>query len=304
MMMNKPNTFLIGVQKAATTSIYNWLSQHPEVCAPIAMKDISFFTRPMFYKEKGIDYLLKHYENCQEDQKIKLQGSVHYIFFEDALKRIKLFNPDAKFVLILRQPMERAISSFLYARKFNYEKLNFEDALEAEKDRMLTDDLKIKSECTYINHGFYASQINRFLKHFSKDQLKVILYDDLKTEPEKTIKGIFKFLSINSNFTPVFNKHNKTGSVKSKFLQSFLLGENKIKKTIVNKILPYVLSEEKKAKIRWKIIHLNTSNKKEDIVINQDVVEKYNALFKDDILELEKLLNRDLSNWIKAPKIN
>lgn len=301
--MNKPNTFLIGVQKAATTSVFNWLSQHPEVCAPLAMKDISFFTRPMFYKEKGINYLLEHYKNCNSSQKIRLQGSVHYIFFEDSLKRIHKFCPDAKFILILRHPMERAISSYLYARKFNYEKLSFDEALQAEEDRMNNDDLKIRSECTYLNHGFYAYQIQRFLKYFKRDQLLILLYDDLKSQPEQSIFKAFKFLSIDENFIPDFKQHNKTGTVKYKFLQKMLLGENRFKKIIVNKVLPKIISEEQKAILRWKFIHFNTSDKQTDIQIDQNVVEKYNPVFEKDISELEKILKRDLSNWKKTPQI-
>ena len=183
--MSKPNTFLIGVQKAATTSVFNWLSQHPEVCAPLAMKDLAFFTRPMFYKEKGIDFLLKHYKKCDGSQKIKLQGSVHYIFFDDALKRIKSFKPDAKFILILREPVERAISGYKYARKFNYEEASFTDAIEKEALRIQSDDLRIVSECTYVNHGYYAYQVKRFLKYFEKSQLKILLYEDIKKSPLK-----------------------------------------------------------------------------------------------------------------------
>ena len=301
--MNKPNTFLIGVQKAATTSVYNWLSQHPEVCAPLAMKDISFFTRPMFYKKKGINYLLKHYQNCSNKEIISLQGSVHYIFFEDAICRIKKFNPHSKFILILRQPMERAISSYLYAVKFGYENLSFEDALKEESKRMETNDLRIKSECTYINHGFYAHQIKVFLKYFKKEQLKIVFYEDIKDDAEECMKSLYKFLSIEKDFKPDFKTHNKTGTLKSKFIQRLFLGNHRLKNVLVKKILPKFISEEQKANLRWKIIHLNTSNKKKSLKIDSNTIEKYNKLFQDDINELEKITNRDLSSWKKTPNI-
>lgn len=302
--MNKPNTFLIGVQKAASTSVYNWLAKHPEVCAPIAMKDIAFFTRPMYYKEKGYDYLLKHYQNCNDKEKVKLQCSVHYIFFEDALQRIKKFNPDSKFILILRQPMQRAVSSYLYAKRFGEENLSFEKALENEQSRMESDDFVIKSGCTYINHGFYARQIKVFLKYFEKSSLKIIFYEDIKKDSRKVIKDIYSFLKIDQNYMPEFKKHNKSGKVKSKFLQRFLFGDSKIKNYLVNQVLPKVISDEKKAILRWKIINLNVSSKKETVNIDKALIEKYNLVFHDDINELQKITNRDLSNWKKTPNIH
>jgi hypothetical protein len=301
--MNKPNTFLIGVQKAATTSVYNWLAKHPEVCAPIAMKDIAFFTRPMYYKDKGYDYLLKHYQNCEQKEKIKLQCSVHYIFFEEALERIKNFNPDSKFILILRQPMERAVSSYLYARRFGEEHLNLKEALEKENIRMNSEDFVLKSGCTYINHGFYARQINIFLKYFKKEQLKIIFYEDIKSDAEVCMKSLYEFLSIEKDLIPEFKKHNKSGKVKSKFLQNFLFGDNNIKKFLVNTVLPKIISDEKKAILRWKIINMNVSNKKEELYIDKALIEKYNPIFYDDINELEKITNRDLSHWKKTPNI-
>ncbi|RRO22292.1 sulfotransferase family protein [Flavobacteriaceae bacterium 14752] len=301
--MNKPNTFLIGVQKAATTSVYNWLSKHPQVCAPIAMKDIAFFTRPMYYRDKGYDYLLKHYQNCGDIKKVKLQCSVHYIFFEESIKRIKDFNPESKFILILRQPMQRAVSSYLYARRFGEENLNFKEALENEQSRMESEDFVTKSGCTYINHGFYARQIKIFLKYFDKSSLKILFYEDIKNDSKKTIKDIYNFLSIDQGFIPEFKKHNKSGKVKSKFIQNLLFGDNALKKYLVNQVLPKIISNETKAKLRWKIINMNVSNKKEDIDIDKTLIKKYNLLFHDDINELEKITNRDLSSWKNTPDI-
>lgn len=76
-----PNTFLIGAQKCATTSIYDWLSQHPKVCAPISVKDYAFFTRDDFYN-KGLKHLSSFYNGSYNNEKVILQGSVHYIFLK------------------------------------------------------------------------------------------------------------------------------------------------------------------------------------------------------------------------------
>ena len=301
--MNKPNTFLIGVQKAATTSVYNWLSQHPEVCAPLAMKDIAFFTRSMYYEDKGHNYLLNHYQNCELKEKIKLQCSVHYIFFEAALRRIKSFNPNSKFILILRQPMERAVSSYLYAKRFGEEHLSFKEALEQEHERINSEDFVTKSSCTHINHGFYAHQINVFLKYFKKELLKIVFYDDIRNDANECIRGLYEFLSVEKDFVPEFKNHNRSGKVKLRFIQNFLFGDSGIKRFLVNTVLPKIISDEKRAILRWKIIDMNVWNKKDELNIDKTLTEKYNSLFYKDINELEKITNRDLSSWKKTPNI-
>ncbi|MGV6827949.1 MAG: sulfotransferase domain-containing protein, partial [Flavobacteriales bacterium] len=225
---NFPNTFLIGVQKAATTSVFNWLSQHPDVCAPVYLKDLDFFTNDNFYIDKGLKFLSKQYINLYKNEKIILQGSVHYIFFETALKRIKQHKPNAKFILILRNPIERAISAYEYAVKFNFEQLPIEEAFNQEEERMKSNDIRTLSELTYKNHGLYFKQINVFLKYFKREQLKILTFQDVSKQPEIVVKEVFSFLNINTNFVPIFKNLNNTGELKNKNFQKLAFGNHTI----------------------------------------------------------------------------
>src|SRR4051812_37418065 len=99
-MEKKINCFLIGVQKAGTSSFYNWISQHPEIEAPEEMKDFHFFTLSK-YHEKGSSWLESFY-NYKKEAKVRIQGAVNYIFFNEAPIRIKEYNSESRFILILR----------------------------------------------------------------------------------------------------------------------------------------------------------------------------------------------------------
>lgn len=300
--MNKdlilPNTFLIGAQKSATTSIYDWLSQHPDVCAPISVKDYAFFTRNDFY-EKGFDHLSSFYLKNYKGEKIILQGSVHYIYFEKALERIAKFNPNAKFILILRNPIDRAISAYEYALKFKYETLPLKEAFNKENERILKADHRELSELTYKSHGLYKKQLDVFFKYFDKRQLKILLFNDVTNNPEETMNSLFEFLKINPGNETNFRSHNVTGIVKSKSLQNAVFGKSKVKKVFIKYIVDKILPPKHKAQLRWKIIQLNTKDeeRKSSNNVKLEFRKELREFFIDDIENLEGLIEKDLSEW-------
>jgi hypothetical protein len=294
-----PNTYLIGVQKAATTSFYNWLSQHPDICAPIGLKDIEFFVRPEYYEEKGIKYLSDRYKKEYLEQKIILQGCVHYVFFENAISRIKELNKDSKLILILRNPIERAISAYHYAKKFNYENLSFYEAFEQEPKRMESKNIRTLSELTYINHSLYFQQIKNVLKYFPKDQLHIIFYEDLETNPQKEMERTFEFLNVNSKFQVDFKVYNNTGKVKNKTFQKIAFGNNPIRNFLVRNILKKVVPENFTKKMRWRVMDFNTVQKKSNYLdeIDEKFKDKLFKLLIKDIEKLEKQLEVSLDHW-------
>ena len=293
-----PNTFLIGAQKSATTSVYNWLALHPDICAPLSVKDYAFFTREDFFAQ-GINHLSSFYEGFFNNEKIILQGSVHYIFFEKALKRISEFNPQAKFILILRNPVERAISAYEYALKFNYETLSLKEAFDREEERLMSSEHRVVSELTYKNHGLYNKQIKTFLKYFGKDQIKIVLFEEVSKNPQEVMASLFNFLGVKEIEIEEFRSHNITGSLKNKTIQKIVFGDNEVRNFLVKNIFNRIIPPKYKAKLRWKIIHLNTKKtKKEEIKgLTPEFIKTLNLYYENDIEELEKFLNKDLSHW-------
>jgi hypothetical protein len=132
--MNLPNFILIGVQKAGTTSLYDWIAQHPDVYGPKGMKDFPFFCNDEYYKN-GLKWFSKFFRD-HHGEKIIFHGYVNYIYNNMSAQRIYDYKKDIKLLLILRNPIERAYSAFWYMRKIGIETLKtFEEAIDIEDKR-------------------------------------------------------------------------------------------------------------------------------------------------------------------------
>ena len=295
------NTFLIGVQKSATTSVYDWISQHPDVCGPVSLKDTPFFIDDKLFN-KGLNFLEKIYQNELSNERIILNGSAHNIYFEHAIKRIKKHNPDAKLILILRNPVDRAISAYRFAVKRNLERDSFMNSIKNESIRLQSDNIQILSETTYIDHGRYYQQIKNLYKYFNEDKVLIIDYDDVKNKPNQIISDVFTFLNINSNFNPEFRTLNNTGNIRFEALRDIVYNNNPIKNFLVTKVLDKLVSYDLKYKIKIKVLALITKKAQIGSQNNRNTFDESTkkhvySLLSDDIDMLENLIKRDLSHW-------
>ena len=296
----KPNTFLIGVQKSATTSLYNWVSQHPQICAPSSLKDIPFFIDDTLY-EKGFEFLHNTYKKYYTGQKVIIQGNVNYIFFEKSIKRIHQFNPDSKLFLVLRNPVDRAISSYFFARKRGIE-LN-PDIVEAFKnEENINKSLNFHDLCelTYKEHGLYAKQLSILFNYFKKEQVCILLFNDLKKEPFKEIKRVFEFLGVDPTFKPKLNYLNETGEPRSKLINQFIYRDSKLKKLVNKYIADKFFSFDFKIKVKLFLGRLfSKKNKEIKKDVPEELITELKEFFMEEIVELEKITDLDLSIWKK-----
>ncbi|HPF97200.1 MAG TPA: sulfotransferase [Mangrovimonas sp.] len=297
-MKIKPNTFMMGAQKAATTSLYNWLSQHPEVCGPNSIKDYPLFLDKwnIFDEESKMfdnEYLDAGYDN----EKIVLHGCVQYMFEEIAIERIAEFSPQAKLICILRNPVDRALSAYKYFKKLNIETRPLKVALETD-EKFLKGTTQQRNDFTYISHGLYYQQLLNIYKRFPEQQVKIVLYDDLINDSRKIIGNIFEFLEIDKSFMPDFKEFNVTGEVKFKILQKLVFNDSKVKRFIVENFVDFFIPIHKRSKMRWAFNDWNTrkkqkTNKEGDIKERQQL----KSYFIEDIYKLEKLMHRNLDCW-------
>jgi len=293
----KPNTFLIGVQKAATTSLFNWIAQHPEVSGPSSIKDYPFFIKDEFYKE-GIGSLDRIYrEEGYTNERVVMQGSVQYMFFKKASERISEYNPNSKIIIVLRNPVERAISAYRYFNKMNLETLTMKEAI-LEEEKRLHGTFQERCELTYVAHGLYAKQLKEVFSFFPRDQILILFYEQVKNEPQNTVRRVFQFLNIAPDFQPDFKILNQTGNVRIQWLQKLVFNQNKIKKFIVKNFLDFLMPLHKRTKLKLRLKEWNT--KGSPAVSTEEFAEERKVLrrlFLEDICELEVLLKKDLSSW-------
>lgn len=285
--MNKINTFIIGAQKAGTTSLYDWLGQHPEVDAPQEIKDYHFFTLEELFC-KGYKHLDSFYK--KRNSSVRLHAGVNYMYFHElAAKRIYEYNPDAKIIICLRNPVDRAVSAYNYFVQTLREDESFEASLLREREHKFKDKIQ-EAHKSYIGHGMYFDQINEFYKFFNSENVKVVLFEEL-TVPVKQndiIKDICKFLKINQDFNFNFSHLNKSGMVRFKWITKFIRGN--VAFGFLKAILPLSL----KTMISKKIEKINTSSKSTNYRLNNDLRNQLTSEFKTDIEKTSDLIKLDL----------
>ena len=255
-----PNTFLIGIQKAGTTTLSNWLSQHPQIYCYQSLKDIPLFVK--FPEEKQLNKRLSLETPAYNHEPVILHAAVNYIFYPSLLQKLATRKPGAKLIIILRNPVARAISSYFYFEKMLREKRSIEEALiyQPKHNLEITRD---NNDFTYIEHGFYYAQLKTCLQYFSRTQLMVLDYDELKANPLQLLKNVFYFLNIDENFMPDLTSKNITGYLKSRFLQERMLKKNKVRKWIVDHLIDPWLPVNKRKMVKNKFFELNTSAQKQ-----------------------------------------
>lgn len=307
---NKPNFFLVGAAKSGTTSLSAFLESHPDLfVSPI--KEPNYFSQDIDVSKFRKGYLKSFdaqdsieanpFEKRQiaflRDEELYAQlfrpnnstlhageCSTSYLYSESAAKAIHAFNSDSKILVILRNPAERAFSHYLMAVQMGLEKRDF---LSAFKHDMNKADRGWGVSELYFELGQYAQQLKRFLNIFPENQVQVVLFDDWIQQPKETQESICKFLNV-SIFAALKNEVlNESVSPKNPLLHRMAMQSGL--KEFAKKILPKEFFDKIKGR--------QYKDEKEVLAPNE---RKYLInLYREEILELQDLLKRDLSNWLK-----
>lgn len=208
-------------------------------------------------------------------------------FYENAIPQIKKDLGDAaKIIVILRSPVERAFSGYTHFKRDNRESLTFEEGLSLEKERMAKNWIWAWQ---YKNSGLYFKQVKSYLDNF--ENVKVIVFEDFKNDAPKVLKEICDFLEIDSGFEfDTSYKYNVSGDPKSQLLYQLETSRGLI--NVIKKFVPAKLVQK---------IKKNWTGEKQMIKpeISANTKNELIDFFKGDILKLEKLIQKDLSNWLK-----
>ncbi len=308
-----PNTFIIGIQKAGTTTLDDWLAQHPQIYCYESLKDVHLFAR--FKSDAEMHQRLKKEPAAYKNQPVVLQSAVNYIFYPSMLQKLAEYAPKAKLIVILRNPADRAISSYSYFKKMLRETRPMQQALVYKPVINTAFEFsKDNSDFTYIEHGFYAKQIKNCLSHFSREQLLVLDYDDLAKNASSMLQKLFSFLEIDATFKPDLTPKNVTGSVKSQLMQETIIRkQSKFRKWVVDHLIDPVFPVGKRKMLKRKLFELNTGKKKaaqpaqeeESKETVQQIKQQLKPLFIEDAKELDALLGTNFSaKWFATEKTN
>lgn len=290
--MKKIDFMIIGVQKAATTSLAYYLSQHPNICKHKS-EEMPYFTLEDEYK-LGYKVNFQRYFNHYEDNNKVLAKSVTVIQDIEIIKRVYQHNPKMKIILVLRNPVDRAYSAFCYAKRMGWETMDsFEEALRSEGNRNVND-MVVQRITQYKENGNYLKQINNFYKIFPKEQVIIFLQEDLVEDTNKVCQKVFSYFGLDEYRNLNLERINESAVPRFLFISKIFNANHPLKKRIKQSLPLFIQRFIDRSKSN--LIKLNETKSKNNqlkLETREFLLNYYSKMNK----ELESLINRNLSHW-------
>jgi hypothetical protein len=306
----EPNFFVVGAAKAGTTSLVEYLRRHPDVFMPggeMSRKEPSHFcdllgpVPPWLEKYRDFDSYLELFAEAGDCQAVG-EASVGYLTSAGSEARIHARFPDARIIILLRNPADRVYSWYSFMCQLGIEPgPSLERALAEEDDRlalaMQRRDTWFSDYATvYFRFGQVASDVERFMRRFPRKQVHIVLFDDLKARPKETTRAVYEFLGVAGDFTPSFKIYNPTWVPFSVQLQHFLAMQCR-----THPLLPH------RAPVRFldqRVIPFATVanavlGRMRKRVFNPATRRELLNRYREDIRRTEALIGRSLDGWLK-----
>lgn len=286
-----PNLFVVGAAKAATTSLWYYLDRHPDVyMSPV--KEPHFFSGytpvsgdPPVHDEAA--YLQLFANGAQH--RVRGEASPSYLRHPEVPAAIRRVAPDAGIVIVLREPVDRAYSSFLYARRLGFEPRSFLDAVRAELSAPF-DPTRFPS---HVARSLYAEDVARWLAEFGESVL-VLLFDDLATDPRSQVRAVFELTDVDPDVADAIDPEHRNAFTRPRNGPSGRLVASARARSLGRAIVP------SRFRPRIESMLLVRAPKPE---LDQAARQLLEELFRPDVARLEEILGRRLP-WTTARSVS
>ena len=283
---------IAGAQKAASTTLYELLRQHPDIAMP-ATKEVQFFTQGDCFR-MGAAYLDTYRRGARVGALFGL-ADVQIMYVPEAAARCAAVNPAMRILVVLRNPVDRAYSAYWFARSRGFEDAHtFEEALDREAARE-AGDYHTRGALTYVAHGRYAEQLERLGAAVGRDNVLVFRYEDLVADPATCAKRAFAWLGVAVDATIATRVHaNPTGQPRLRMLQRLIVASS------LRRLASRVLGTGVKYWARRHVLVplLDRNLKREPYpVMRSDTRQRLVAYFRPWNARLREQLGADLSSW-------
>lgn len=298
-----PSFLVAGVAKSGTTSLAHYLRQHPDVFVAREKESHHFafagrdpgFTGPG--DDAEINRLvipeLDRYLRCFSDvrrEKAVGEASVYYVYRPESLERALAFNPEMRFVVVLREPLARAYSAYSHNRRDEWEPVGDFAAAVAEEDARVANGWSYGWH--YARVSDYAPQLKAATQIIPDGQLHLVLYDELVERPVETLQGLFRFLDVDDTFVcDTSLRLNVSGRPRSTRL-NLLLGQSSRLKDLAKRMVPYRVGLSIQQRVR------NWNLRPEELDVG--ALHRVGDAFRFDGPEIANLTGLDLSAWAQT----
>ncbi len=295
----RPNFFIVGAPRAGTTSMDEYLRQHPEIFVPY-VKEAHFFGRDLtkiphpFFVLQQEDYL-KLFRKAR-DYKAIGETSVMYLYSKTAAQEIKAFSPTAKIIIMLRNPVDMIYSHHSHLYWAGYEPIrDFAQALAAEPLRkqgiQVPPHANLREALFYRDTARYSGQIMRYIKIFGEENVHIVIFDDLKENLPGEYEKILSFLGVRKDFRPKFHIANANKEPRIPWLMPYIQNPPQVIQKLLG-LLPHrmaLLILQKAAALDTRM----TSRPPMPSELRKRLIDE----FVPEVERIEKLLKRDLPHW-------
>lgn len=299
--MKPPHFLVVGAARAGTTSLHYYLRQHPSLFLP-SRKEPCFFSFP----EKTPEYIngrfafavnapekyFQLFDSAKEGQVCGEISTPYLYLYQNTIQNILHYHPDnrkLKILILLRNPVYRAFSQYMWRVRDGREDLSFEDALSRESERRTKG---YSFDYFYLDRGLYYNQVKAYLDVFKN--VKIVLLDDMINDTEGMLRIICRFLEVDEqHIFQLEQERNSSYEPKWNFLGRLVTSENRLKFHVLNQ-----LPDSWKIGIRQQFDKWNSKTRNPVYLLPE--TEKYlRAYYREDIVKLQDLIGRDLSSWLK-----
>ena len=286
-----PDFFMLGVQKAATSTFHKILNQDSDFSLPYK-KETHFFSENF---NKNLNWYLNQYNS----RTYKIRGEIDpsYIYYKKTPQNIKKHITDPKFIIIFRKPIDRAYSHYLMSKSRGYENETFNKALDLENKRLENGSKFSFSHHSYLSRGLYHEQVEKYKNVFPDSKFLYLKYEDflIINNREKILRKIYRFLNVKfkDNLNISFHE-NKSASMRFKFIRDLTHSDN-ILRTLLKNLIP---SEYLRFIIISKINTLNKKNIVQRKLSYSTLNQKYIDWNNEQSYSLSKLCDLNIKNWI------
>ena len=276
-----PNFFLAGCQKTASTWLHRCFREHPEIYVP--ENDATHYFTMNYHK--GLRWYRTKYEDYSGEKAV---GDTTPSYIRDfyAPSRIAEYNRNAKLIFTFRNPIDRAFSHYWHEKKKRKIAFKFSEVLE-----------NYDLYENWIVAGFYYQHLSRYYEYFEKDQILVLIFEDLKENSHSFLKTIFRFLDVDDSFVPsVIEKKVNVAWLYPRDINKndkFILIKDLANRLVVKKFYQRVANKINKS---FRSIGLSSSEYY-DIGISPEMRAKLNDIFHKENQKLSQAIGRDLSHW-------
>ena len=303
----KPNLFIVGQPKSGTTALHQFLGQHPEIymssikephffCSDFHLESDRAYGKPRFFDFRSESAYLQLFAKAK-NVKIAGESSTNYLYSQVAAEKIHNFNPNARIIIILREP-----ANFLYSLHSHYVKFTEENepdfltALTLEEGRKQEQELSPRvtspSYLYYSQRVKYYQQVKRYYDRFDRDRIKVVIFEEFKSSNDRVFQEILKFLAVDPNFTPEYTAVNVNKEVKFKAIN------NLVNSPLAKAISKNLVSQEFNEFVRDNIVEKFLWHQAPKTQIPESVKFELMQQYKPEVIKTSELIGIDLvTKW-------